>query len=245
MLDGEAALEEAQLLDHDDGSASYASAGSLEEEFEAVKAEKAASLASLFEGEDLVQVDAGVQDESLLVRFVVARPRPFGSCVDMLLDVVALCCMMGVRRLRRCAWPNCSLAAAGSWLSLKSPSCHCSDPSYEPAIPLGHGCLSVLSWWLRRLPCMLFLAANSARASQLVNCGLSAATVTNLEKKGITALFPIQKHVFEPAMQGRDLIGRARTGSGKTLAFALPVIESLVKARLCHGLLEVPAPFIH
>lgn len=59
-----------------------------------------------------------------------------------------------------------------------------------------------------------------------------------LEKRGITALFPIQKHVFEPAMAGRDLIGRARTGSGKTLAFALPVIESLIKVRLaaCHTL---------
>jgi len=64
---------------------------------------------------------------------------------------------------------------------------------------------------------------------QLVNCGLSPATVAKLEEKGITALFPIQKHVFEPVMAGRDLIGRARTGSGKTLAFALPVIENLVK----------------
>ena len=71
---------------------------------------------------------------------------------------------------------------------------------------------------------------------QLVNCGLSPATVDNLEQKGISALFPIQKHVFEPVMAGRDLIGRARTGSGKTLAFALPVIENLVKARLCYPL---------
>ena len=82
-----------------------------------------------------------------------------------------------------------------------------------------------------------------AYASQLVNCGLSDATVANLEKKGITALFPIQKHVFEPAMEGRDLIGRARTGSGKTLAFALPVIESLVKARPCFSWLA-PTPVI-
>jgi ATP-dependent RNA helicase DDX21 len=64
---------------------------------------------------------------------------------------------------------------------------------------------------------------------QLANCGLSDGTVKTLEKRGILALFPIQKHVFEPAMAGRDLIGRARTGSGKTLAFALPVIESLIK----------------
>lgn len=40
---------------------------SLEHEFEAAK-EKVASLSSLFEDEELVQVDAGVQDETLLVR---------------------------------------------------------------------------------------------------------------------------------------------------------------------------------
>lgn len=50
-----------------------------------------------------------------------------------------------------------------------------------------------------------------------------------MENRGITSLFPIQKHVFDPAMAGRDLIGRAKTGSGKTLAFAIPVVESLLK----------------
>jgi len=67
--------------------------------------------------------------------------------------------------------------------------------------------------------------------AQLSNCGLSDVTVRALEARGITALFPIQKHVFEPARDGKDLIGRARTGSGKTLAFSLPVIEELLKAR--------------
>lgn len=64
---------------------------------------------------------------------------------------------------------------------------------------------------------------------QLVNCGLSDETIRALEKRNIRSLFPIQKHVFEPAQAGRDLIGRARTGSGKTLAFALPVIENLLQ----------------
>mmetsp|Transcript_16919 Transcript_16919/g.50518 ORF Transcript_16919/g.50518 Transcript_16919/m.50518 type:complete len:841 (+) Transcript_16919:117-2639(+) len=64
---------------------------------------------------------------------------------------------------------------------------------------------------------------------KLENCGLSAATVAGLNKRGIHALFPIQKGVFDPVMQGRDIIARARTGSGKTLAFALPVIEALVE----------------
>ena len=75
---------------------------------------------------------------------------------------------------------------------------------------------------------------------QLVNCGLSDVTVRALEKRGITSLFPIQKHVFEPARAGKDLIGRARTGSGKTLAFSLPVIEELLKARPSWLTIQLP-----
>ena len=56
---------------------------------------------------------------------------------------------------------------------------------------------------------------------------LSRDTVDAVNSKGIEALFPIQAAVLKPAMEGRDLIGRARTGSGKTLAFALPVIEKI------------------
>ena len=75
---------------------------------------------------------------------------------------------------------------------------------------------------------------------QLVNCGLCDETIAALEKRNIRSLFPIQKHVFEPAQQGRDLIGRARTGSGKTLAFALPVIENLLQVRDLRHLLLPP-----
>ncbi|KAL0035597.1 hypothetical protein WJX79_001244 [Trebouxia sp. C0005] len=71
-------------------------------------------------------------------------------------------------------------------------------------------------------------AAQADESLALVNCGLSEVTIKALEARGITALFPIQKHVYEPAAAGRDLIGRARTGSGKTLAFALPVVEKLM-----------------
>ena len=37
--------------------------------------------------------------------------------------------------------------------------------------------------------------------------------------------------VFTPAMDGSDMICRAKTGSGKTLAFALPVIEKIMTAK--------------
>ena len=53
----------------------------------------------------------------------------------------------------------------------------------------------------------------------MTNLGLSPETVRALKDRGIEALFAIQKAVFLPASEGRDLIGRAKTGSGKTLAF--------------------------
>ncbi|GFH20145.1 uncharacterized protein HaLaN_17222 [Haematococcus lacustris] len=61
------------------------------------------------------------------------------------------------------------------------------------------------------------------------NLGLSPETVAAVKKRGINSLFSIQKAVFAPAMEGRDMIGRAKTGSGKTLAFALPVVEGCIK----------------
>ena len=60
------------------------------------------------------------------------------------------------------------------------------------------------------------------------NLGFSAETTRALLDRGIKSLFPIQSLVLQPALEGRDLIGRAKTGSGKTLAFALPVVESLL-----------------
>lgn len=59
--------------------------------------------------------------------------------------------------------------------------------------------------------------------------------VSCLSKKGITKLFPIQKAVLEPAMQGRDLIGRAKTGTGKTLAFGIPIMDKITRHNQQYG----------
>lgn len=67
--------------------------------------------------------------------------------------------------------------------------------------------------------------------------GLSARTQAALKTRGIEKLFPIQASVLKPAMEGRDVIGRARTGTGKTLAFSLPVIEKM--------LVRAPCPLKH
>ena len=42
-------------------------------------------------------------------------------------------------------------------------------------------------------------------------------------------LTDIQSQTFQPAFEGRDVIGKARTGTGKTLAFLLPSLSRLPK----------------
>lgn len=36
-----------------------------------------------------------------------------------------------------------------------------------------------------------------------------------------------QRAVLVPALEGRDIIARAKTGTGKTLAFGIPIIKQL------------------
>ncbi|KAI4341899.1 hypothetical protein MLD38_026570 [Melastoma candidum] len=70
---------------------------------------------------------------------------------------------------------------------------------------------------------------------EIANLGIAEEIVSALGKKGIAKLFPIQKAVLEPAMKGRDMIGRARTGTGKTLAFGIPIMDKIIKYNAKHG----------
>ncbi|KAI4308161.1 hypothetical protein L6164_031263 [Bauhinia variegata] len=70
---------------------------------------------------------------------------------------------------------------------------------------------------------------------EIAKLGIAQEIVSALAKKGITKLFPIQGAVLEPAMQGRDMIGRARTGTGKTLAFGIPIMDKIIQLNAKHG----------
>ncbi|GAB4847782.1 DEAD-box ATP-dependent RNA helicase 3, chloroplastic [Ancistrocladus abbreviatus] len=61
----------------------------------------------------------------------------------------------------------------------------------------------------------------------IAKLGLPQKLVDSLQNRGITHLFPIQRAVLVPALEGRDLIARAKTGTGKTLAFGIPIIKRL------------------
>uniref|UniRef100_A0A7S2W602 ATP-dependent RNA helicase n=1 Tax=Eucampia antarctica TaxID=49252 RepID=A0A7S2W602_9STRA len=46
---------------------------------------------------------------------------------------------------------------------------------------------------------------------------------------GLTTMTEIQYKTFHAAVQGKDVLGRARTGTGKTLAFLLPSLERILR----------------
>ncbi|XP_010036054.2 DEAD-box ATP-dependent RNA helicase 53, mitochondrial [Eucalyptus grandis] len=70
---------------------------------------------------------------------------------------------------------------------------------------------------------------------EIAKLGIAPEIVSALAKKGIAKLFPIQRAVLEPAMQGRDMIARAKTGTGKTLAFGIPVMDKIIQFNAKHG----------
>ncbi|KAF8007602.1 hypothetical protein BT93_K1567 [Corymbia citriodora subsp. variegata] len=77
--------------------------------------------------------------------------------------------------------------------------------------------------------------SGSDEGLEIAKLGIAPEIVSALAKKGITKLFPIQRAVLEPGMQGRDMIGRAKTGTGKTLAFGIPILDKIIQFNAKHG----------
>ena len=48
-----------------------------------------------------------------------------------------------------------------------------------------------------------------------------------LEDAGYVTPTAIQAQAIPPALEGRDILGRAKTGTGKTAAFAIPILVRL------------------
>ena len=57
--------------------------------------------------------------------------------------------------------------------------------------------------------------------------GVPTELTAALEKRGITAAFPVQAATLPDCLAGRDVCGRAPTGAGKTLAFGLAILSRL------------------
>jgi superfamily II DNA/RNA helicase len=85
-------------------------------------------------------------------------------------------------------------------------------------------------------------AEETITATTFEQLGIASDLVTILTEQGITSPFPIQALVIPDALDGRDVLGKAKTGSGKTLAFGLPLVERLSDARPKHPTALVLVP---
>lgn len=68
--------------------------------------------------------------------------------------------------------------------------------------------------------------------NDIANFELCAPIKRLLADKGITSLFDIQARCLPLALEGKDIVGRARTGCGKTYAFVLPIVEILIRDKV-------------
>ncbi|CAM8903993.1 unnamed protein product [Rhodiola kirilowii] len=99
----------------------------------------------------------------------------------------------------------------------------------------GLGVLNFRASEVCRAQAFAYEVAGDDAALEIARLGIAQEIVTALAAKGITKLFPIQRAVLEPAMQGRDIIARAKTGTGKTLAFGIPMLDKISQYNAKHG----------
>jgi ATP-dependent RNA helicase DDX56/DBP9 len=62
--------------------------------------------------------------------------------------------------------------------------------------------------------------------------GLDARILQAIAKQNFQAPTPVQAKAIPLALDGRDVLARAKTGSGKTAAYILPILHSILKRKL-------------
>ena len=62
--------------------------------------------------------------------------------------------------------------------------------------------------------------------------GLDPRLLQAIAKQSFLAPTPVQANAIPLALDGRDVLARAKTGSGKTAAYILPILHSILKRKL-------------
>ena len=75
------------------------------------------------------------------------------------------------------------------------------------------------------------LAAESQldQGTTFASLGLDARLLQGIAKLGFAHPTAVQAKAVPLALEGKDILARAKTGSGKTAAYLLPVLQSILK----------------
>ena len=61
--------------------------------------------------------------------------------------------------------------------------------------------------------------------------GLETRLLQGITKLNFHAPTPVQSKAIPLALEGRDILARAKTGSGKTAAYLLPILHSILRRK--------------
>ena len=64
------------------------------------------------------------------------------------------------------------------------------------------------------------------------NLGLDSRLLQAITKQNFQTPTLVQSKAIPLALEGRDVLARAKTGSGKTAAYLLPILHSILKRKL-------------
>lgn len=67
--------------------------------------------------------------------------------------------------------------------------------------------------------------------STFQDTGLDPRILRALAKQSLSQPTPVQAAAIPAALDGKDIVARARTGSGKTLAYLLPALQRIVTGK--------------
>jgi ATP-dependent RNA helicase DDX56/DBP9 len=69
------------------------------------------------------------------------------------------------------------------------------------------------------------------KSNTFANLGLDTRLLQAITKQNFRTPTPVQSRAIPLALEGRDILARAKTGSGKTAAYLLPILHSILKQK--------------
>lgn len=73
---------------------------------------------------------------------------------------------------------------------------------------------------------------NEFEKDSFASLGLDSRLLQGIAKQKFEKPTSVQLNAIPLALQGRDVLARARTGTGKTAAYLLPILQLILKRKL-------------